>query len=74
MNWHEPKLAVNTKDLPMGVNTLSFHSFHSRFSARAEFPCRGQIYKRAEQVGHHLGKSAGERGAEAAGSRGLWRG
>lgn len=73
MNWHEPKLAGNSKDLPMGVNMLSFHSFHCRFSERPEFPYRGQTYKRAEQVGHHLGASAGKRGAEAAGSGGLWR-
>lgn len=74
MNQHKPKLAGNSKDLPMGANMLSFHSFHRTFSEGAEFPCWGQIYKRTEQVGAHLGKFAGKHGAEAAGSRGLWRG
>lgn len=43
MNQHGPKLAGTSKGLPMGVSMLSFSSFHSRFSERAEFPCRGRI-------------------------------
>jgi len=60
MNQHGAKLAGTSKDLPMGVSVLSFNSFHSRFSERAEFPFRGQICKRAEQVGGCLRKSVGK--------------
>lgn len=58
-----------------GPSHGSQHStLHRRFSATAEFPCRGQTLKRAEQVGHHLGKSTGKGGAETAGCWGLRRG
>lgn len=65
---NESRLAGTSKDLPMGVRKLSFSSFHSRFSERAEFPFRVQICKKAEQVGGCLGKSVGKCQAEAAGS------
>lgn len=73
MNQHATKLAATSKDLPMGVSKLSFSSFHSRFSERAELPYRGQICKRAEQVGGFRGKSVDKCQAEAAGIWACWR-
>lgn len=73
MNQHGPKLVGTSKDLLMGISMLSFSSFQSRFSERAELPFRVQICRRAEQVGGCLGKSVGTCWAEGAGSRGLWR-
>lgn len=73
MDQHGPKLAGTSKDLLMGVSMLSFSSFHSRFSERAEFPFRGQICKRAEQLGGCLGKSVDKCWAEAAGNGALWK-
>lgn len=58
----------------MGVSTLSFRSFHSRFFWKSWVPLQGPDLQKSWAGGRLPGKkSVGKCRAEAAGSRGLWR-